>query len=168
MRKTLLFVAFALMATLHVGAQDIKVVPGEPFTFDLSMDNAETICAWQATVVLPAGIELAERGSSYAVSLSDRHAQGSSARVVQNQERKNEYTIIAFNSSLTPLSGNSGPVATLTLLASADFSGSATIQVVKQKQSTTKAKSLKIGDKNINIVADTTAAGTTDTDAAGL
>jgi hypothetical protein len=165
MRKKLLFIAFALFASLNVLAQDIKVVPGETFTMDISMDNEEEVCAWQAKVVLPEGIDLVRKGTSYAVKLSDRHSPKYSLQVFRNSENSNEYTIIAFSTSLSPLSGNSGAVATLTLRASTNFNGESTVHVINQSQSTMKGKSLKVSDKSRTIISDATAIETINADA---
>ena len=157
MRKNILFIAFALFASLNVMADDITVVPGETFTLDINMDNADEVCAWQATVVLPEGIELVRKGTSYAVSLSDRHAPSYGVQVFRKSSTSNEYTIIAYSASLVPLTGNSGSVATLTLRASTNYKGSSTIQVVNQSQSSRQAKSTKIADKSHTIISDATA-----------
>ncbi len=164
MRKKLLFFAFALIASLNVMAQDIKVVPGETFTLDISMDNEEEVCAWQAKVVLPEGIELVRKGSFYSVKLSDRHSPKCSVQVFRNSENSNEYTIIAYSSSLSPLSGNSGPVCTLTLRASKSFNGEKEVKVINQSQSTLKGKSLKVNDKSHTIISDATAIETINAD----
>ena len=166
MRKKLLFIAFALFAALNVMAQDnIKVVPGETFTLDISMDNTEEVCAWQAKVILPEGIDLVRNGSFYAVKLSDRHSPKFSIQVFRSSENSNEYTIIAFNTSLVPLTGNSGTVATLRLRAASTYSGESTIQVVNQSQSSMKGKSLKVSDKSHTIISDATAIETINADA---
>ena len=165
MRKKLLFFAFALIASLTMQAQEIKVVPGEIFTLDISMDNEEEVCAWQATVVLPEGIEFARKGGDYGIKLSEHHPTRYSLQVFRSTEKSNEYTIIAYNTSLNPLKGNSGTLATLRLRASESYSGESMIQVINQSQSTTKAKSLKVGDKSHTIVSDATAIETINADA---
>ena len=154
MRKTILSIALTLMCTLSVMAEDITIVPGETFTLDICMENEEPVCAWQATVILPEGIELVKNGTSYEVSLSERHTARYSLMVSPRKGKPNEYTILAYSVSLVPLKGNSGAVATLKLHASDDYQGSSTIQVVNQSQTSMDAKSLKVADQSHTIIAD--------------
>ena len=154
MRKTILSIALTLMCSTGVLADDITIVPGETFTLDISMDNEEPVCAWQATVILPEGIELMKKGTSYNVSLSERHTARYSLMVSPSKDKTNEYTILVYSLSLVPLKGNSGVVATLKLHASDDYQGSSTIQVVNLSQSSLDAKSLKVADQSHTIIAD--------------
>ncbi len=154
MKKAILSIALTLICSMRVLADDITIVPGETFTLDICMENEEPVCAWQATVILPEGIELVKNGTSYEVSLSERHTARYSLMVSPHKNKPNEYTILVYSVSLVPLKGNSGPVATLKLHASDDYQGSSTIQVVNQSQSSLDAKSLKVADQKHTIIAD--------------
>lgn len=154
MIKTILSIAIALFCSLNMAADDITIVPGETFTLDICMENEEPVCAWQATVILPEGIELVKHGTSYEVSLSERHTARYSLMVSPRKGKSNEYNILVYSVSLVPLEGNSGPVATLKLHASDDYQGASTIQVVNQSQSSLDAKSLKVADQKHTIIAD--------------
>lgn len=156
MKKVFLFAAFALLAMLNARADDIKVVPGETFTLEINLDNANDVCAWQATVTLPEGIELVKTGEEYAVALSPRHGGNYSLIVRPVAKESNQYLLVAFSPSLKALEGHNGTVATLTLRASKDYKGSSVLNVVGQTQASKSGEGTKTADKAHVIIADAT------------
>lgn len=156
MKKILLFASFALLAMLNARADDIKVVPGETFTLEINLDNANDVCAWQATVALPEGIELVKANDSYAVSLSPRHGNSYSLIVRPVAKESNQYLLVAFSPSLKALEGHSGSVATLTLRASKEYKGSSVLNVIGQTQGNKRGEGTTTADKAHVIIADAT------------
>ncbi len=152
MKKLLFLAGFALFSMLNARADDIKVVPGETFTLEINLDNANEVCAWQATVALPEGIELVENGTK----LSSRHGDSYSLIVRPLAKETNQYLLVAFSPSLKALEGHSGTVVTLTLRASKDYKGSAVLNVVNQTQASKTGEGTTTADKSHVIIADAT------------
>ena len=122
-RHILTFIALAL-ALIRVQADDISVpdvtiVPGTAAQVGISLDNTETnLVSFQMDLTLPEGISINKNDCSLSNRFTDEDQE-----LTIGKQGDNVYRLTSTSFAMTPLSGTSGEIITLSLSASESATG---------------------------------------------
>ncbi len=122
-RHILTFIALAL-ALIRVQADDISVpdvtiVPGTAAQVGISLDNTETnLVSFQMDLTLPVGISINKNDCSLSNRFTDEDQE-----LTIGKQGDNVYRLTSTSFAMTPLSGTSGEIITLSLSASESATG---------------------------------------------
>jgi len=122
-RHILTFIALAL-ALIRVQADDISVpdvtiVPGTAAQLGISLDNTETnLVSFQMDLTLPEGISINKNDCSLSNRFTDEDQE-----LTIGKQGDNVYRLTSTSFAMTPLSGTSGEIITLSLSASESAAG---------------------------------------------
>ena len=117
MKRYIMICAAALLSIIcaqaeSISVEDVVMDKGETKTVDISLTNSHTdLVSFQMDLYLPDGITLNKTGCS----LSNRF--GSSYELTIGKQSDGSYRLISTSYSLTPISGTSGTILTLSLTA---------------------------------------------------
>ena len=133
MNKKILTLAAFFLGVMYADADNISVAdvtiePGQTASVGISLNNTETnLVSFQMDLTLPEGITVNKAGCS----LSSRFTDGDQELTIGKQG-DNVYRLTSTSFALTPISGNSGEIITLSLTASSTSAGgSATISNIR-------------------------------------
>lgn len=132
--KTILLCALLAIAgsataqNVKMTAEDVEIETGETAEVTLSLETSMEIAGWQMYLYLPDGITVPfeeeddERYYDESVVLSSRHKRSHVCTVTETAD--GGWLIQGYNPSKpTAITGTEGPIVTLTLKASNDYSG---------------------------------------------
>ena len=131
-KSILLFIAIggSLLSSLadNISVADVTVTSGETANVCICLDNAETdLVSFQMDLTLPEGVTLNKADCS----LSSRFNDGTQKLIIGRQPN-GDYRLTSTSFSLTPITGNTGEIVTLSLSTSAESeSGTATISNIR-------------------------------------
>ncbi|MBR5639476.1 MAG: dockerin type I repeat-containing protein [Muribaculaceae bacterium] len=124
---------------------DFEITPGQTVQMPVIMDNEATpVAAFQLSLEMPEGL------TAHGVTLSDRKSE--THQVVTNANG-NTISIAAFSFPPTNFTGNSGEVMYISVTASRDFEGSATIHVSDVVLTSADEVETLIEDFDVNVTA---------------
>ena len=156
MKKNILTIAAFLFSVLSVFADnisvpDVTIVPGTTTTLSISLDNTETnLVSFQMDLTLPDGITINKAGCSLSSRFTDEDQE-----LTIGKQGDNVYRLTSTSFALTPISGTSGQIVTLSLTASADCgSGTATLSNIRFV--TSQSEKLTLDDTSFNMTIRTT------------
>jgi len=113
--------AFNNASASRLFIEDFTIEPGTTMTVPLLLDNPDQeLAAFQFDLYMPEGLSVADDG----VKLGER---ASSSHQLMSKMNGDHLTIMAFSFPATNFSGTSGIVATIDVVAAADFDGQAVI-----------------------------------------
>ena len=117
----------------NISVEGITLYPGETKTVNISLTNTETnLVGFQMDLTLPDGISINKAGCS----LSNRFSDPDQTLTIGKQG-DNVYRLTSTSYALTPISGTSGTLLTLSLTASASaLGGAATLSNIRFATST--------------------------------
>ena len=137
-KKMLSFVLFVLVGHVVQAASDeanylsiapFYIEPGEVVDIDLNRINSEKICAYQTDLILPKGLSVTEDEDGY---LDIYGSTRSKKHVLESSVKKDgSILILCYSNRNSVFTGNSGAVATISLIA--DGSMQAGVYEVKLK-----------------------------------
>ena len=103
----------------NISAGDITLPAGETKTVNISLTNTESnLVSFQIDLTLPEGISINKAGCSLSNRISDPDQE-----LAIGKQGDNVYRIASTSFALTPISGTSGTLFTLSLTASANSQG---------------------------------------------
>ena len=103
----------------NISAGDITLQKGETKTVNISLTNTESnLVSFQIDLTLPEGISINKAGCSLSNRISDPDQE-----LAIGKQGNNVYRIASTSFALTPISGTSGTLLTLSLTASANSEG---------------------------------------------
>ena len=147
-------IAIACMAWLawsgawadNISAEDIALQAGETKTVDISLMNTESnLVSFQIDLTLPEGISINKAGCS----LSNRFSDPDQVLAIGKQG-DNVYRLATTSFALTPISGTSGTLLTLSLTASANSEGG-TAMLSNIRFITSNSERVTMEDTGFNI-----------------
>ena len=147
-------IAIACMAWLalsgvwadNISAEDIALQAGETKTVDISLMNTESnLVSFQIDLTLPEGISINKAGCS----LSNRFSDPDQVLAIGKQG-DNVYRLATTSFALTPISGTSGTLLTLSLTASANSEGG-TATLSNIRFITSNSERVTMDDTGFNI-----------------
>ena len=130
----------------NINAGDITLQAGETKTVDISLTNTESnLVSFQMDLTLPEGISINKAGCSLSNRISDPDQE-----LTIGKQDNNVYRIASASFSLTPISGTSGTLLTLSLTAS-DNSAGGTATLSNIRFVTNNSERVTIEDASFNI-----------------
>jgi hypothetical protein len=106
----------------NISVEDVSILPGETKTVNISLTNTITdLVGFQMDLYLPEGISINKAGCS----LSSRFGDPNQTLTIGKQRElgENVYRLTSTSLALTPISGTSGTIITLSLTAAKNFQG---------------------------------------------
>jgi hypothetical protein len=145
---------------------DVKIEAGSTADLKVTFESSVTIAGWQMFLYLPNGIEIAydEDEEEYGIALSDLHAKKHACEVTKAKDGS-MMLVMTGGTKTYEMSGNSGDLCTITLKASADFSGSSDVAVNKIRISDKSGKAYAMADTSFKLEGGST--GIKDVEAEG-
>lgn len=133
----------------NISAEDITLQKGETKTVNISLTNTESnLVSFQIDLTLPEGISINKAGCSLSNRISDPDQE-----LTIGKQSDNVYRIASTSFALTPISGTSGTLLTLSLTASADSEGgTATLSNIRFVTSQSERVTLDNASFNITFV----------------
>ena len=118
----------ASAADYRMWIDDFEIKGGETKTVSLNMDNITAVTGFQTDIVLPEGLSIkVDEDDYYAIELTSRATRG---HIIDGSLMPDgAVRMIAYTTDLNPFKLNTGAVATITLVASDDFTGTHDIVV---------------------------------------
>lgn len=151
MKKKILTLAAFFLGVMYADADNISVAdvtiePGQTASVGISLNNTETnLVSFQMDLTLPEGITVNKAGCS----LSSRFTDEDQELTIGKQDG-NVYRLTSTSFTLTPISGTSGEIVTLSLSAASDSDGgTATISNIRFV--TSNSEKLTLPDVSFNI-----------------
>jgi hypothetical protein len=131
---------------------DVKIEAGSTADLKVTFESSVTIAGWQMFLYLPKGIEIAydEEEEEYSIALSDLHAKKHACEVTKAKDGS-MMLVMTGGTKTYEMSGNSGDLCTITLKASADFSGSSDVAVNKIRISDKSGKAYAMADTSFKL-----------------
>ena len=115
---------FSLEPTAMIGATRVDLQRGGQCGLDILLTNGNaTFNGFQMDIALPDGITLVSRDNTFIYTLGDRYS-GEGFEVIVRQLDENRYRLMGYSLSNVAITGNSGPLLTLTLQADNELDGS--------------------------------------------
>ena len=155
MKKNILSIAAFLFGMLtafadNISVPDVTVAAGETATVGISLNNTETnIVSFQMDLTLPEGVTVNKAGCSLSSRITDEEQE-----LTIGKQGDNVYRLTSTSFALTPISGTSGEIITLSLTAAADSEGgTATISNIRLATSSSVKLTLDDVVFNVNICA---------------
>ena len=155
MKKNILSIAAFLFGMLtafadNISVPDVTVAAGETATVGISLNNTETnIVSFQMDLTLPEGITVNKAGCSLTSRITDEEQE-----LTIGKQGDNVYRLTSTSFALTPISGTSGEIITLSLTAAADSEGgTATISNIRLATSSSVKLTLDDVVFNVNFFA---------------
>ncbi|MBR2238335.1 MAG: hypothetical protein IJ887_10750, partial [Prevotella sp.] len=141
-----------MMATDHVASNDFTMAIGETKTFAISLTNEHTdYVSFQMDLTLPAGLSLNKAGCSLTSRVTDEDQE-----LTIGKQGENTYRLTSTSFSLTPISGTSGDLITLSVTGQQGFAGgTATIANIRFATSNSQRVTLENATFNITRPAAT-------------
>lgn len=103
----------------NISVPDMNLVPGETATVGISLENTATnLVSFQMDLTLPEGITINKAGCSLSSRFTDEDQE-----LTIGKQGDNVYRLTSTSFALTPISGTSGEIITLSLSASATSTG---------------------------------------------
>lgn len=124
MKKNILSIAAFLFSMLsayadNISVPDMNIIPGETATVGISLVNTATkLVSFQMDLTLPEGITINKAGCSLSSRFTDEDQE-----LTIGKQGDNVYRLTSTSFALTPISGTSGEIITLSLSASATSTG---------------------------------------------
>lgn len=153
-RHILTFIALALALT-RVQADGISVTnvtmgPGQTATAAISLDNTETnLVSFQMDLTLPEGISINKNDCSLSNRFTDEDQE-----LTIGKQGDNVYRLTSTSFAMTPLSGTSGEIITLSLSASESATGgTATLSNIRFVTSNSERVTLDDVSFSISVVS---------------
>ncbi len=156
LRPSLKKAAKAANATIDISAQNnvifmppVTIQPGEEVTASLMMNNVDNICGYQLEFKLPEGITIPQdEDEYYLVDISKKRTTARKHNIFELTKLSNGNIQLLCSSTTNAIfSGNSGEVATLSLLADASLAqGTYEIELVDVRLSHTDSHVDHVGD----------------------
>ena len=130
----------------NISAEDITLQKGETKTVNISLTNTESyIVSFQIDLTLPEGISINKAGCSLSNRISDPDQE-----LAIGKQGDNVYRIASTSFALTPISGTSGTLLTLSLTASANSEGG-TASLSNIRFITSNSERVTISEASFNI-----------------
>ena len=130
----------------NISAEDITLQKGETKTVNISLTNTESnLVSFQIDLTLPEGISINKAGCSLSNRISDPDQE-----LAIGKQGNNVYRIASTSFALTPISGTSGTLLTLSLTASANSEGG-TATLSNIRFFTSNSERVTISDTSFNI-----------------
>ena len=130
----------------NISAEDITLQKGETKTVNISLTNTESnLVSFQIDLTLPEGISINKAGCSLSNRISDPDQE-----LAIGKQGNNVYRIASTSFALTPISGTSGTLLTLSLTASANSEGG-TASLSNNRFFTSNSERVTISDASFNI-----------------
>ncbi|MCR5158942.1 MAG: leucine-rich repeat protein [Prevotella sp.] len=155
MKKNILSIAAFLFGMLtafadNISVPDVTVAAGETATVGISLNNTETnIVSFQMDLTLPEGITVNKAGCSLTSRITDEEQE-----LTIGKQGDNVYRLTSTSFALTPISGTSGEIITLSLTATADSEGG-TATISNIRLATSSSVKLTLDDVVFNIAIET-------------
>ena len=135
---------------------DVNIVAGQTADLKVGINSTVVPAGWQMFLYLPKGIEIAydEEEEEYSIALSDLHAKKHACEVTKAKDGS-MMLVMTGGTKTYEMSGNSGDLCTITLKASADFSGSSDVAVNKIRISDKNGVAYAMADTSFKVEATT-------------
>lgn len=165
MKKYILIIITSLLGLTHamadnISVADVAIVQGGTATVSISLNNTETnLVSFQMDLTLPEGISINKAGCSLSNRFTDENQE-----LTIGKQGTNVYRLMSTSFSLTPISGTSGEIITLSLTASDDFEGG-TATLGNIRFVTSQSEKILIADTSFNINVGTASPNITFADA---
>ena len=155
MKKNILSIAAFLFSMLsayadNISVPDMNIVPGETATMGISLNNTATnLVSFQMDLTLPEGITINKASCSLSSRFTDEDQE-----LTIGKQGDNVYRLTSTSFALTPISGTSGEIITLSLSASATSTGgTATLSNIRFV--TSQSERIMLDDASFNITIGT-------------
>ena len=102
-----------------LSAEDVKCVPGVPFTYNINLTNRDEVTAFQFEMTLPEGVSIYEENGQQEVQLTNR-SNGHMFSCTKKGEG-NTYLFSALSLQSKPFKKNSGALVRMTLQPAEDM-----------------------------------------------
>ena len=137
-----------MMATDHVASNDFTMAIGETKTFAISLTNEHTdYVSFQMDLTLPAGLSLNKAGCSLTSRVTDEDQE-----LTIGKQGENTYRLTSTSFSLTPISGTSGDLITLSVTGQQGFAGG-TATITNIRFATTNSQRVTMENVSFNITS---------------
>ena len=140
-------------SVLSVTAPNVTLAAGDTTALSIRLNNGEMVTynGYQFDITLPEGVTIANDGSDFAYSLSDRYTGEMLVKV--HDFGGGHYRILVFSLTNTTITGTEGTIITLSLAASDDIQdGNHTCSISRIRLSTTALVTLLAADTTFNII----------------
>ena len=141
----LVFVGQAVQAASgeanYLSIAPFYVEPGEVVEIDLNLINSEKICAYQTDLILPEGLSVTEDEDGYLDIYGSTTIRAKKHVLESSVKKDGSVLILCYSNRNSVFTGNSGAVATISLIA--DKSMQAGVYEVKLKNSEVTYASLE-------------------------
>ena len=118
----------ASAADYRMWIDDFEIKGGETKTVSFNMDNITAVTGFQTDIVLPEGLSIkVDEDDFYYIDFTSRATRGHT--IDGSLMPDGAVRMIAYTTDLNPFKLNTGAVATITLVASDDFTGTHDIVV---------------------------------------
>ena len=154
MKKTLLIIiafvaALTGTATDRFYIEDFIMMPGETRTVSIMLDNDGEYTAFQTDIYLSHGLTVEQEDGDYIFDLTSRKARDHN--IASQLQQNGCIRIMSYSPSVKTYSGNSGALVTFNVIASADFSGPATISLKTTLFTTTSGGEISFADETCTV-----------------
>lgn len=147
---SLLVAVAASAADYRLWIEDFEINPGETKEVSLNMDNITAVTGFQTDIYLPEGLSIKlDEDDFYYIDLTTRATRGHT--IDGSAMPDGAVRVIAYTTDLNPFKLNTGAVATITLVASADFTGAHTIEVRNTELAAADGKQFYPADETCNV-----------------
>ncbi|MBQ0120482.1 MAG: hypothetical protein KBT13_05085 [Bacteroidales bacterium] len=156
MKRSIIYILSILVAVAATAAEyrlwidDFEINPGETRTVSLNMDNATAVTGFQTDIYLPEGLSIKiDEDDFYYIDLTSRATRGHT--IDGSAMPDGAVRVIAYTTDLNPFKLNTGAVAAITLVASADFAGTHAIEVHNTELAAADGNQFYPADETCNI-----------------
>jgi hypothetical protein len=128
------YLLFAVLGLVALGAaadrfyiEDFEIAPGETMTVSILLENEATYTAFQTDIYLPEGLTVEQEDGDYIFDLTSRKSRNHN--IASQLQVDGAIRVISYSPRINAYKDNSGALVTFNVIASADFTGPASIQL---------------------------------------
>lgn len=156
MKRSIIYILSILVAVAASAADyrlwidDFEIKAGETVEVSLNMDNLTAVTGFQTDIYLPEGLSIKiDEDDFYYIDLTSRATRGHT--IDGSAMPDGAVRVIAYTTDLNPFKFNTGAVATVTLVASADFVGTHAIEVRNTELAAADGNQFYPADETCNV-----------------
>ncbi len=128
---------------------DFTISPGETREVTIVLDNEVAYTAFQTDMYLSEGLTIEQEDGDFTFGLTDRKAQDH--QIVSQLQPNGSIRMMSYSPHVDAYNGNGGALVTFNLIASADFTGPATISLQNTLFTTTTGMEVQFSDEMANV-----------------
>ena len=142
-------IALCATATDRFYIEDFTITPGESYTVSILLDNETAYTAFQTDIYLPSGLAIEQEDGDYIFDLTDRKARDHN--IAAQLQPNGSIRIMSYSPRINAYNGNSGALVIFNVMASASFTGPATLHLKNTLFTTTAGSEIAFADESCAV-----------------